>query len=105
MPDRLEAAQAFRQEAKVFARLDHPNLPKVVDYFSENSDQYLVMEYVQGQTLEERLAHNRGPLPESQVRTWAEKLCQVLAYLHTQRPPIMFRDLKPSNIMLVSTTS
>jgi len=98
--DRLEAAQAFRQEAELLARLDHPNLPKVVDYFSENSNQYLVMEYVQGQTLEERLTRNRGPLPESQVRTWAEKLCQVLAYLHNQRPPIIFRDLKPSNIML-----
>ncbi|MBX3013609.1 MAG: RDD family protein [Caldilineaceae bacterium] len=98
--ERQEAVQAFRQEAELLAKLDHPNLPKVVDYFSENNNQYLVMEYIQGQTLEERLVRNRGPLPESQVMLWAEKLCQVLAYLHNQYPPIIFRDLKPSNIMV-----
>ncbi len=63
--DRLEAVQAFRQEAHLLAMLDHPNLPKVVDYFSENGNQYLVMEYVQGQTLEERLVRTAGPCPKA----------------------------------------
>ena len=97
---RQAAVQAFRQEAEMLAKLDHINLPRVSDYFSEGSNQYLAMEYVQGQTLEEKLVQANGPLPESQVTVWAEKLCSVLTYLHSQQPPIIFRDLKPGNIML-----
>jgi uncharacterized RDD family membrane protein YckC/tRNA A-37 threonylcarbamoyl transferase component Bud32 len=99
--ERQAALQAFQQEAAMLASLDHANLPKVTDYFEEGGNQYLVMEYVQGQTLEKKLEMAQGPLPEPIVRRYAEQLCDVLVYLHGQRPPIIFRDLKPANIMVL----
>jgi len=99
--ERQAALQAFQQEADLLAALDHVNLPKVTDYFTEGGNQYLVMEYVQGQTLEKKLELTFGPLPEPTVRRYAEQLCDVLVYLHGQRPPIIFRDLKPANIMVL----
>ncbi len=99
--ERQTALQAFQQEADLLAALDHANLPKVTDYFTESGNQYLVMEYVQGQTLEKKLEAALGPLPEPTVRRYAEQLCDVLVYLHGQRPSIIFRDLKPANIMLL----
>jgi len=98
--ERQIATAAFQQEAQLLAALDHTNLPKVVDYFSEHGNQYLVMEFVQGQTLEKRLEGARGPLLESEVRVYAEQICDVLDYLHTRPSPVIFRDLKPANIML-----
>ena len=98
--ERQAALQAFRQEADMLALLDHPNLPKVTDYFTEAGNQYLVMEYVQGSTLEKKLEQTRGPLPEPVVRKYADQLCDVLGYLHRRQPPIVFRDLKPANIMV-----
>jgi serine/threonine-protein kinase len=99
--ERQAALQAFQQEADLLAALDHANLPKVTDYFTESGNQYLVMEYVQGQTLEKKLEAARGPLAEPVVRRYAEQLCDVLVYLHGQRPSIIFRDLKPANIMVL----
>ncbi len=93
----------FRQEASILARLDHPNLPKVSDYFSEGGREYLVMDYVAGNDLSMVIneAHHRGEfLPQAQVLAWAEQLCDALTYLHTQSPPILHRDIKPSNIKL-----
>lgn len=98
--ERAEATAAFRREAQLLARLSHPNIPKVVDYFDENNKHYLVMEFVSGESLEERLAHQRTPCSEHDVRQWAEQLFDVLTYLHDQSPQIVFRDLKPDNIML-----
>jgi serine/threonine-protein kinase len=91
---------AFRQEAQMLAKLSHPNLPAVSDYFSEGGKQYLVMEFVDGDTLEDRLARTSGFLDEAQVVDWATQICDVLSYLHSQQPPVIFRDLKPSNIMV-----
>ncbi len=99
--ERQAALVAFGQEAQMLAALDHANLPKVTDFFEENGNQYLVMEFVQGETLEKRLERTTGPLPEALVRKYAEQLCDVLDYLHRRQPPIIFRDLKPANIMLL----
>ncbi len=94
------AAAQFRQEASFLANLDHPNLVAVTDYFQESGRSYLVMSYVKGRTLSEELHDRQGPFPVPQVLEWAKQLTAVLGYLHSQNPPILFRDLKPSNIML-----
>jgi serine/threonine-protein kinase len=101
-PDELrQSREQFYQEASTLARLDHPNLPKVSDYFSENDRDYLVMDFVPGQDLKDLLAqalHEGHPLPEKQVLAWADQLCDALHYMHTQDPPVLHRDIKPSNI-------
>jgi serine/threonine protein kinase len=98
--ERANAIASFRREAQLLATLDHTNLPKVADFFEEGGKQYLVMDFIEGQTLEQVVAATSGFLPEPTVLAWAEQLCDVLEYLHTRRPPIIFRDLKPANIML-----
>ncbi len=104
-PEELkEALESFRFEAKTLTRLRHPNLPRVYEQFSEGARHYLVMEFIEGQTLEERLgAANGAGLSETEVLGWARQLCSVLSYLHSQRPPIIFRDLKPSNVMVTKS--
>jgi serine/threonine-protein kinase len=99
--EKQQALAAFRQEALMLARLDHPNLPKVTDHFTEEGKQYLVMDFVEGETLAERLEREGGgPLPADEVLDWARQLCDVLEYLHSQSPPVVFRDLKPGNVMV-----
>jgi serine/threonine-protein kinase len=98
--EKQQAIEGFRREAQLLSQLDHPNIPKVTDYFSEGGKQYLVMEFVTGETLQKKLERQGGPLPEAEVRRWAEQLCDVLDYLHRQQPPVIFRDLKPANIMV-----
>ena len=99
--EKEQALVAFRQEAMLLAHLDHPNLPNVTDHFTEGGKQYLVMDFVEGMTLTERLEQaGGGPLPMDEVLHWARQLCDVLAYLHNQSPPIIFRDLKPGNVMV-----
>src|SRR5713101_1705781 len=99
----IEAADAFKQEAHILAGLQHPNLPSIHDHFSEAGRWYLVMSFIQGETLEEYLNKAKGgKLPVEEVLQIGIQLCKVLGYLHTQQPPIIFRDLKPSNIMRTS---
>ena len=99
--ERPQAVRNFEREATLLAQLSHPNLPQVSDFFQDSSGRhYLVMEFVDGETLEEMLLKQGSPFPEGQVREWALQLCDVLTYLHAQSPPIVFRDLKPDNIML-----
>jgi len=100
--DTSPAAQAlFTQEAALLSRLSHPNLPKVYDTFTEpGQGQYLVMAFVDGQDLKEKLDQTGGPLPESQVLPWVLQVIDALEYLHTQQPPIVHRDIKPSNIRI-----
>ena len=98
--EKAKAIQDFRQEADLLVLLKHPNLPDVSDFFEETSKAYLVMEFIEGETLEKRQDDVRGPLPEGLVMGWALQLCDVLQYLHTQTPPVIFRDMKPSNVMV-----
>ncbi len=97
--DRGWAEATFRQEAHILARLDHPGLATVTDFFEENGYLYLVMEYVQGETLAATLARSYR-LDEQRAIAWGRELAAVLAYLHRQQPPIVFRDLKPENVMV-----
>jgi len=99
--EKQQALDAFRQEALMLASLEHPNLPKVTDHFAEGGKQYLVMDFIEGETLAKRLEREGGePLPVDEVLGWAEQLCHVLEYLHGQSPPVIFRDLKPGNVMV-----
>jgi serine/threonine protein kinase len=97
---RLEANEYFAREADTLAQLKHPAIPAISDRFDDQNRHYLVMEYVEGRNLEEELAQRGGPLPEGLVIDIARQLCDVLAYLHGLQPPIIYRDLKPSNVML-----
>lgn len=95
--------EQFYREASVLARLDHPNLPKVSDYFSQDECDYLVMDYVAGQNLQQVVAEataEGGFLPEKQVLAWAGQLADAISYLHKQSPPVIHRDIKPGNIRL-----
>jgi serine/threonine protein kinase len=98
-----QMSEQFRREASVLARLDHPNLPKVSDYFTDNEREYLVMDFVEGRDLQEILqdAIRRNEfLQESVVMGWAVQLLDALEYMHGQNPPVLHRDIKPSNIKL-----
>ena len=100
---RLQAQTQFLQEASILAQLDHPNLPKVSDFFSDNGQDFLVMDFVAGpdlrQILEESLVGGRSPDQQS-VLAWATQLIEAVSYLHRQSPPVLHRDIKPSNIKL-----
>jgi serine/threonine protein kinase len=98
-----EARQQFLHEATVLARLDHPNLPKVSDFFSIGPRDYLVMDYIPGKDLRLRMLdakqHNSF-LTEEDVLSWANQLADALTYLHNQIPPLVHRDVKPSNLKI-----
>ena len=98
-----EARDQFLREATVLARLDHPNLPKVSDFFSVGNRDYLVMDFVPGKDLRTLMLEAKQAstfLPEADVLNWAGQLCDALIYLHSQEPPILHRDIKPSNLKL-----
>jgi serine/threonine protein kinase len=89
----------FLREALLLARMRHPAIPLLYDYFLENGQWYLVMEYVPGSTLSAYMREH-APLPPLEAINYALQMCDVLDYLHRQNPPIVFRDLKPANIIL-----
>ena len=98
-----EAREQFQREATVLARLDHPNMPKVSDFFSIGGRDYLVMDFVPGKDLRTLMLEARQSnnfLPETDVLSWANQLADALTYLHSQDPPILHRDIKPSNLKL-----
>ena len=95
-----EARKAFEREAALLANLRHQALPKVMDYFSEDKGDFLVMEFIPGYDLAELLDLRGSPFSQSQVLRWANDLLRVLEYLHGQNPPILHRDIKPSNLKL-----
>lgn len=102
-----EAVLTFKQEALLLAGLKHPNLPSIYDQFSDTGRCYLVMDFIEGETLEAHLENKAGSpaggrhnFPIEKALDIAIQLCSVLDYLHTRQPPIIFRDLKPANVML-----
>ncbi len=98
-----ELQHQFSREASILAQLDHPNLPKVSDYFTEVDQDYLVMDFVSGKDLKEivdEARRNNHFLTEIEVLNWARQLCDALDYMHNQDTPVLHRDIKPSNIKL-----
>jgi len=98
-----EARQQFRREANILARLDHPNLPKVSDFFAVGVRDYLVMDYIPGKDLRSRMLEAKQEsvfLEEGEVLAWAYQLADALTYLHHQDPPLVHRDVKPSNLKI-----
>lgn len=94
------ANETFRREANILAQLTHAAIPQIFDYFSEGIRSYMVMEYIDGEDLETLMGDTQDLLAPERVVDWAIQICDVLSHLHSQDPPIIFRDLKPSNIML-----
>jgi eukaryotic-like serine/threonine-protein kinase len=100
---RQQAQDQFLREASLLAQLDHPNLPKVSDFFTDEGRDYLVMDYVPGNDLKQLIDESRRrgePLSQELVLTWATQIVDALAYLHAQDPPVLHRDIKPANIKL-----
>jgi serine/threonine protein kinase len=98
-----ESREQFKKEATILARLDHPNLPKVSDYFSEKTRDYLVMDYIPGEDLRSYISkakQNKKFLKVKDVLNWARQLSDAITYLHSQEPPILHRDIKPSNLKI-----
>ncbi len=92
--------EQFQEEARILAQLDHVNLAAIMDLFLDQQMPYLVMEYIQGRTLEEIVELAPRRLSQRKVLDWTAQLLDVLEYLHTRQPPVIVRDLKPANVML-----
>jgi eukaryotic-like serine/threonine-protein kinase len=91
----------FEREAEILATLSHPAIPQIYDFFSFGDRAYLVLEYIQGRDLEALLNSTDKFLPVDQIRQWGVEICDVLSYLHNHEPEaIVFRDMKPSNVMI-----
>jgi serine/threonine protein kinase len=98
-----EAREQFLREATVLARLDHPNLPKVSDFFSIGQRDYLVMDFIPGKDLRTVMVETHEKdryISETEILNWSNQLADALTYLHQQNPPIVHRDIKPSNLKL-----
>ena len=91
--------QSIITESNMIKRLDHPAIPRIVDIVDEDGMLYVIMDYVEGRTLEDVLELS-GAQSEDDVVDWAVQLCDVLDYLHHREPPVIYRDMKPSNVML-----
>jgi len=101
--ERRRAENDFRREALILARLsaDHPNLPQTFDHFTEGTRHYLVMQYVSGENLEQRLRRLGGKLVEKEVLQYGLVIADILAFIHAQKPePVVHRDIKPANIIV-----
>lgn len=97
-----ELKRAFDREARLLANLRHPVLPKVIDHFSEDEGQFLVMEFIPGSDLGELLSRRSRPFSPAEVLRWADDLLDALDYLHTHEPPVIHRDIKPANLKLTA---
>jgi serine/threonine-protein kinase len=97
---RKKAVDDFLRESQLLASLDHASIPTIFDYFIEGGRYYLVMYHIQGRDLEAEMHRRGGKVDEATVTKWGVQACDVLAYIHGQDPPIIYRDLKPANLML-----
>jgi serine/threonine protein kinase len=98
----IEATDTFNREVSMLSALRHPQVPRIYDHFSDREHWYLVLEYLEGTTLEtylETRTAKSDPLQVEEALEMALQLCGVLQYLHTQEPPVIFRDLKPGNLI------
>ena len=86
-------------EANLMKRLDHPALPRIVDIIDNGQTIFIIMDYIEGESLD-KILKEYGAQPQELVIDWAKQLCDVLGYLHSQKPPIIYRDMKPANVML-----
>jgi len=98
--DKEKARKRFKKEAKLLASFQHHNIPTVMDFFSDETKLYIVMEFVDGITLKDFLKSNDSFLKENLLIDWAIQLCNVLSYLHNRPSPVIYRDLKADNIMI-----
>ena len=100
--ERRQLLEAFRREAQILSDLRHANLPRVTDFFTEGGRPYLVMELIPGESLEKKIDRLHGqPMDEEEALQYGIQVAGVLQFLHTQDPPIIFRDVKPANIMIM----
>src|SRR6185369_11206636 len=104
LADRLcavkEMIEMFAGEAQLLASLEHRSIPTIFDYFIEGGRYYLVMKYISGGDLADQMRKRGGRVDELTVTRWGVQVCDVLHYIHNQDPPIIYRDLKPANLML-----
>ena len=91
--------QGLIVETDLLKRLDHPNLPSIIDVIEDQDTFLIVMDYIEGKSLD-KVLREHGPQDQELVVKWARQICDVLGYLHSRKPPIIYRDMKPSNVML-----
>ena len=98
-----DATKRFEEEARLLARLKHPSIPEIMTYFSEGGRNYIVMAYIEGENLQERLERS-GRQSSRDVKKWGIALCHILEYLASLKPPVVHHDIKPANIILDKST-
>ncbi len=98
----IPTAHYDEEEVRILSALSHPAIPDVVDSFEVGPMTYVLMEFAGEESVQGRLEAQQGPLPEPKVIEWSHQLCEVLGYLHSQDPPIVHRDLRPSNLLLTT---
>ena len=99
--ERKVAIERFNREIDLLSKLKHPRIPTFLYPFQEHGNNYFLMEFVPGQSLDRKLENNKGPLDEEAVIKWMMQVCEALSYIHSLNPPIILRDLKPGNIMVM----
>ncbi|MCC7530275.1 MAG: serine/threonine protein kinase [Candidatus Melainabacteria bacterium] len=96
---RKTALELFKREAQLLARIDHPRIARIYDFFIEDDHHYLLMEYLEGRNLRQ-FVQEHGPQKENMAIVWAKQIADILAYLHAMEPPIIHRDLTPDNLIV-----
>jgi serine/threonine protein kinase len=96
----VQVREQFKREVELLSRLVHPRLPAISDSFTFDERDYMVMELIEGKTLQEMISQQTEPFKEEQVKEWTVEILEVLEYLHGQSPPVIYRDIKPQNIII-----